>query len=198
MSFKQKLEDNPLWFGLSIAVVTFGMGWAASQAISQASHTSGSQDWTDQAKSAGWAPKKECPAYPLNIQVTAPGDGASVEFTTGGGSQMLRTAIVIQSERPIPVSNHVGYIWNPKGDNNYYVAFPPRTYESPQKVFRDNDYVSLPFSLSVPGYLNLWAVVTDDSEKLEGTYTSLDQIKKSDPDAMISAPIMLSVRPAAQ
>lgn len=196
MTFKEQLESNPVWFASGIIIAGFIAGYSVSQALIGHTPISTEANWQKQAQDAGWILKADCAAYPLKVTISAPGDGSSIPFSTyGSSSALIKTAVVIQTNRPLPEANAVGYIWNQTGSPNYYVVMPSLTSDENRKVFREEYGVELPFKPDGNAPVTLRAFVTDDAKKIGETYSSIDQVKASDPNVVFSEPLSLNFHP---
>ena len=156
--------------------------------------------WQDMAREQDWIPKSECPAYPISLDITSPGDGTIVKYL-GIGTPALETDLVIQSSRPIPLPTSMGLIYNEDGDSNFYVSFPYFNDYFPdplgrnsRKIFRREEFVFLPFQPKDGTKLNLWAIAVADQRMVGSVYSSLEQIETSTSGAVISEKISITLR----
>ncbi len=148
-------------------------------------------NWQDEARKASWIPTAECPAFPISVAVTGPGDGADVQIS----SPILYTKFAVASSHPIPDSTDVGLLFNQEGTSNYYpdfgdlnvIALDRRTFAS------SGDEVVLPSSFAPKpnSVLNVWAIATDKAQQLGLVYSSLDQITGNSTDVVLSKKVTL-------
>lgn len=198
MTWKERVLNHPIWFAGTILISGFAAGIATNAYLSKIGvpTTQSATDWSDEAREAGWISKVDCPAYPVSASITAPGDGAEVGVRTfAADNSDLNTDVVVQTSRPIPEANSVGLIVNEVGTTNFHVVFPVWSAAADRQVFRDSDLVLLPFKMGdATKELKLWAVVVDDERKVGTIFHSIEQVKASDPDMVISPGISLQVR----
>jgi hypothetical protein len=119
MSWKEKVENNFTIFVLGLLVTGFAAGIGAykllvemtAQPPSQSAAPSGLR-WAEEAKKQDWVPKKECPAYPVSINITSPGSGSIVEKTDHVYYNSIGADLVVQASRPIPTPAQVSIVAN--------------------------------------------------------------------------------------
>jgi hypothetical protein len=109
MTLKERVENNVVVFLLGSLVTGFVAGFGAHQVIMGMAGLAetNATDWKEAAKDAGWIPREECPAFPINLRIASPGDVAVVPYSSAG-TPALRTDLVIHSSRPIPLPTSVG------------------------------------------------------------------------------------------
>lgn len=186
MGIKENFENHYVVFGLTALAVGFGAGIGAPKLLSDASTSSASaalttETWQAAARTAGWTPKEECAAYPVSMSVTSPGNGSVLALSDG----YIREPIVIQANRPIPDNNAVGIVVHQEGTPNFYVLFEYFDANPNRTVFTDT-YVKLPFTPEAKATLTLWSVLVDDKKRFGSVYTSIDQIKNSSAEVILS------------
>jgi hypothetical protein len=202
MTLKERIENNIVLSVLGLLAVGFGTGFGAQKMISEGSTPSSTNapvcaaqvPWADTARKSDWVPKNECPAYPVSINVTSPGDGSTIKISSPPSDPYASTDLVIQSSRPLPSSTSVGLIFNQEKLPNFYVVFPYLKIDESRKVFRIEQYVKLPFRPELNSALGIWAIIVDDKGKFGSVYSSLDQVKASGSDVTISPKISLNVQ----
>jgi len=193
MTWKERIESNIFWFSSSLVILGFVAGFSAQAVLAANGSPSTETPWQQTATNAGWIPKGECSAYPVTISVTAPGTGATVSVQQVRLGSYASTDFVIQATRPLPEQSSVGLIFNEGGDANFYVTFPSWEIDDKRQIFRRDDMV-LPLQPSVPGSLNVWAVIADDQRKFGTVYSSIEQIMASAPDVIISSGVSVATR----
>jgi hypothetical protein len=104
------------------------------------------------------------------------------------------TPIIVTGTRPLPEKSNIGVVFKPADSPNYYVLFPGFTEAGSRSTFRREFFVDLPFSLKPAMAIELRALVIDDKAKLGSVFSTLDQIRTSDPSVFISGPVQLQVK----
>jgi hypothetical protein len=200
MSLKERIENNLTIFFLTTLLAGFLAGISAYQGILQisgletvAQGTSGSvADWQDVARKQGWIAQAECPAFPISITITSPGNEAIVEFSDYLGG--LLTDVVVQATHPIPSSTQIGYVFNEEANPNYYVVFPEFYPNKSRQIFRDTTIIHLPFQPLDKSKLRIWAVAVPDRDTVGSVYSDTKQILNSSPGAVMSESISITIQ----
>lgn len=198
MSLREKIEDH---LGLIIGgfvVAGFVAGFGAYGAIQSISADPGSGkvgNWEEIARQEGWVPKGECPAFPISLTISSPGDQAIVDVEPGQGFSELDADLVIRSSYPVAESMDMGIVFNEEGSGNFYVAFPLLDPGENRKVFRaSSDRYWAPFKLSGSRQLNLWALAVEDQSSVGSIYASLEQIRQSDETVVLSPKVSIQLK----
>jgi hypothetical protein len=191
MSIKDKIENNLTLYTLGLLTTGFIAGFGAFKAIQDAKGAIPSPSavsWETTARTAGWIPTSECPAFPISIALTSPGTGTIVNLS----GNFLYTDLVIQSTRPLPSGSCVGIIINQEGDTNYYIGkYTIDAADDERKVFLSKQFVFLPFKPNPGASLSIWSYVTTNRNQLGTVYNNLAQIKQAIPEIVISEGIKI-------
>lgn len=194
MGLKDKFENHPVVFGLTLVVAGFIAGFSTCTVMSEMAGPSGSAGpgttWQDQARKADWVPRNECVAYPVSIGLTSPGNNSVVEIS----DSIMYVDLVLQASRPVPDKAVLGLVVNEAKQANYHVVFPSFETDQERKVFRRDNLLSLPFKPTPKSNLNLWAVLVDDPKKFGSVYSSIEQIKSSSSDVVLSHQVLLQTK----
>lgn len=196
MTLKEKIENNLTLYTLGLLLAGFlagvGLYKSALEIAGPKTADTSPTSWNPIARAADWLPKAECPAYPVSLNLSSPGNGSSV----GVSGTTIYSDIVIQASRPIPDANALGLIVNHEGDNNYYVVRGFGLKADPiKKVFKSERFIFLPYKPKADGKLNIWAFTVDDGNKLGTVYGSLDQVKDGASEMTISQKVVILLRP---
>jgi len=147
-------------------------------------------EWKSIAKSYGWALQEDCPAYPVNISISSPGNGSIINSRDRG--RLLETSFVVKSSRNLPKESDVGFIVKRKNDTNTYVVFPFNPEHNDRKVFRWRE-IYTPIETKEHNKLIIRAIVTSKKRLFGSVYTSEDQIYKLDDEIASSEEITISI-----
>lgn len=202
MGLREKIENN---LGLVIGgfvIASFAAGFGAYGAIqsvastaSTASEQSHSASWQDDARKDGWLPRVECPAYPISLTISSPGDQAVVGWSSWGSEARFLAALVIKSTYPIAETMQVGVVFNEEGTGNYYVEFSALLQSNDdRKIFRESEGFSVPFVPSGQKTINMWALAVDEPRSIGNVFSSLRQIQDSNPTVVLSPQIAIQPR----
>ena len=194
MSLKDKIENNLVIFTLGLLFTGFGAGYAAHkeiQGFAGSSESSNITNWEPIARAAGWIPSTECPAFPVSVALTSPGNRTTVDVS----DDKLYTDLVIQCTRTLPLSNSVGIIINQEGDSNFYIGkYSVSAVDESRKVFRGEVYVFLPFKPRPGSTITMWAYIATDENQVGTVYGSISQIKQASPEIVVSEGITLTLK----
>lgn len=207
MSIREKIEDH---LGLVISgfvVGGFVAGFAAYGTIKSVAGQSGEHagvadtsviNWEDNARQSGWVPKEECPAFPISLVISSPGDQSILSVSPASEGSELDADLVIRSSFPIAESMELGVVFNEEGSNNYYVSFPSLDDNENRKIFRTPSYDNfwVPFVTADQATLHLWALAVDDKASIGTVFGSLEQIKGSNETVVLSPKISVRLRVA--
>jgi hypothetical protein len=198
MSLREKIEDHLglVVGGFVVAGFVAGFGaYGAVQAISSDRPSNVGSNWEEMARQEGWVPKGECPAFPISLTISSPGDQAIVDVSPREEYSRLNADLVIRSSYPIAESMDLGVVFNEEGSGNFYVQFPPLQAGETRKVFRSlsDDFVA-PFKLSGSGQLNLWSMAVGDQSSVGSIYASLEQIRQSDETVVLSPKVSIQMK----
>jgi hypothetical protein len=191
VTLKERFENNFTLFVLGLMVAGFLAGVGVYKALleltrlPEVSGGASAENWQEEAKRANWMPNADCPAYPVTISITSPGNGSIVK---GPEHSHFETEVVIQSSRPIPDSSQIGIITNIQGDGNYYLDFPSYNTDEKRTIFRIYDFNDFNAEIGRDKVVNLWAILVDNTMKF-------DQITSSTKDAVLSAHINIALQP---
>jgi hypothetical protein len=194
MTLKEKIENNLVIFTLGLLFTGFLSGFGAYKAIQEIGGLSKPSDmtnWEPTARASGWIPSTECPAFPVSVALTNPGNHTIIDVS----DIYLYTDLVIQCTRSLPLGNSVGFIINQKGDSNFYISH--RLYFEPdesRKVFRVTEPVHLPFKPRPGSTITMWAYIATDIYKVGTVYNSISQIKQASPEIVLSESVTLSLK----
>lgn len=195
MTLKEKIENNLTLYTLGLLFTGFIAGVGVYRGVIEIAGPKtadvSQQAWDSAARSAGWIPKTECPAFPLSIALTSPGAGSIV----GARDETINSDVVVQTTRPLAPNNVVGLILNQEGDPNHYISRYVLEPDDSRRVFRSEKYIFLPFKVKAEGKLNMWAFVADDRGKLGTVYGSLVQVQKGSPEITLSEKVVITLRP---
>lgn len=155
-----------------------------------------SVEWKQEARRQQWIPKEECPANPVKLHVTSPGDNTIVPFGMVSGQNMLLTTVIIASSKPIGPNDRVGVIIKPNENNNYYIELSSNISSfgrnADRKIF-SNDYVHLPCAPINNMKLKIYGILVTES-KIGTIYSDLNQIMALTTVLAISDPINVILR----
>jgi|SRR5580700_1492440 hypothetical protein len=204
MQIKERLENNLVWFALTLSVSSFCVGIGAYKFVAEmtaskpestaAACPQAETDWAVLARKAEWLPRADCPAYPVSISISSPGNGSVVSFDTYY-PYTAYTDFVIKTSRPLPRNNSVGLIVNQPTQLNYYVLFPSFTVNDTRTVFRLRS-LNLPFSPESDRLLNYWALIVADETQFGSIYSSLEQVRSSSTEVTLSEKTSVTVAKA--
>jgi hypothetical protein len=196
MSFKESLENNAAWVASGIAIAGFVAGFSAYKVVMPdvtKTLDPSSLQWKEAATQAGWILQSSCPAYPVSANITSPGNGSVVGTLIYKTDTTIKTDLVIQSSRPIPRGSSVGYIINKDGNTNFYILFPYFKTSDDRTIFREENFVKAPFVIESGATINMWAAIVDNDQKFGSVYASIEQIKTSGSDVVISPKVSVKV-----
>jgi hypothetical protein len=199
MTIRERIENH---LGLVIGafvVTSFAAGFGAYATIQSISarpdQESGTMvDWEDTARQQGWVPKGECPAVPVSLTISSPGDQAIVNISPGTDATSTDADLVVRSSYPIIETMDLGVVYNEEGTSNFYVDFPLVEAAEDRKVFRTAYRLSIPFVLRRSGSLNIWAFVVDDESSIGNVFSSLSQIQDSNETVVLSPKTTLQLK----
>jgi hypothetical protein len=81
-------------------------------------------EWQQTARMSEWLPKEECPAFPIEMGIIAPGDGANLsQVIFGRNKTNIYHDIAIKLNRPLSGRASIGLVYNPDGTNDYFFNF---------------------------------------------------------------------------
>jgi hypothetical protein len=147
-------------------------------------------EWKTEAKSNGWGLREECPAYPVNIKLSSPGDGSIINSYQNGRS--LDTSFIVKASREIRKESDVGFIIKRKNDTNVYVVFPYYDEYADRKVFSWLE-IYTPIETKQHNKIEIKAIVTSNKKLFGSVYTSEEQIHKLDDEIVYSDQITVSI-----
>lgn len=151
-------------------------------------------EWQTNARKEGWIPREECPAYPLKLQLVSPGDAAEIRVNPRSNEATLYTDIVVRASRPVPEATDVGLVYSEEGTSRYFVDFPYFDVDDARKLFRDEQFISIPFTPSATAQLNIWAIAVDDKRTLGTNYADIEQVLNASPGIVLSEKITVSLK----
>lgn len=199
MTLKERIENNLTLYTLSLLLAGFLAGLCTYKFILDAMGSKTSivgectgESWKPPARQAAWLPPNECPAYPLEIKITSPGNNAVVSMRSN--DTWFDTPIIVTGTRPLPDKSNIGVVFKPANSPNYYVLFPGFKEAGSRSTFRRDLFVDLPFSLKPAVTIELRALIVDNKAKLGSVFSTLDQIRTSDPSVFISGPVHVQVK----
>jgi hypothetical protein len=199
MTLKDRIDNNITLYTLGLLLTGFCAGIGAYKFMldvfggnASALEECVGESWQKSARLAVWLPSSECPAYPLELKISSPGDNAVIPSGSSSGT-WLRTIIVISSTRTIPGKSAVGVVLKPTGSTNYYVVFPYFNSVGLHNTFRVDSLIDLPFKLESQMGVEIRALVIDEKQKMGGVYSTLEQIKMTDQSVFISQPIKITI-----
>jgi hypothetical protein len=194
MSFKESLENNAVWYASGIAITAFVAGLGAKAVVfpdTPKSPDSSISEWKEEATKSGWVPQSGCPAYPVSATITSSGDGTVVSVSNSSSESSIVADLVVQTSRPIPKGSSVGYIINQDGTTNFYMLFPYFKTSDDNTIFRDDKFINVPFVIKSGSTINMWAAIVDNAQHFGSVYASIEQIKKSGSDVMVSPKVSM-------
>ena len=198
MSLKEKVENNLVIFTLGLLLAGFLAGFGAYKTIQEivgSSKPSHLTNWEPTARVAGWIPSTECPAFPVSVALTNPGNRTTIDVS----NDTLYTDLVIQCTRPLPLNNSVGIIINQEGDSNFYIGkHTVPAVDEGRKVFRDKEYVFLPFKPRPGSTITMWAYIATNENQVGTVYNSINQIKQASPEIVVSEGVTLTLKQRTQ
>ena len=150
-------------------------------------------EWQAKARREEWIPKNECPAYPVKLRITSPGNNSLIKLNKLIDKPHLDTVFVITASRSIPETNDVGLIFHKYDDPNYYVIFPRFDKIEKRQIFRKSGF-TLPFDITENKKFNVWALVVSNKESFGEHYSDINQIKLSTDDVTISDSIIINLK----
>jgi hypothetical protein len=193
-TLKQKIEDNVVILLLSTAAACFVAGWGAHAAVAGTLNSSRVTppeiNWQATAAENGWMDKNSCPALPVTLRILSPGDRANIRFRAGD----LHSEFVVNSSQPLPGTDSVGLVFHAEGDPNFYTSFPHLEVNNARALFRDN-VISLPFDVTKPTQIEIWALVIGDRNQMGSLYGGLEQIKAVSPTIFLSDKVTVTAMP---
>jgi hypothetical protein len=176
MEFKKFFENHPLPFGIAMVSLGIGVGMAAEgyRRDIKAPQECVPADavWQGIARKQNWAPRSECAAYPVSIEITSPGRGTTVGL---GSSNRVASRVVIKASRPVPSNSSFGLVVNESNEPNFYVVFPSLDANEQRSNF-STESLYLPFAPKSGATLNVWTVLVEDKQVFGNVYRSLEQI----------------------
>lgn len=173
-----------------VGVLLFTPDW---EATARAKGWASRAEWQAAARRENWLPNEECPAFPIAVQLTSPGDGAQIRVSVGSDYTTIRTDLVIRTSRPLPSSSSVGLVANEEGTGQYYLLFPSFRADERRAVFRKDD-IYLPFKAQLSSKLNIWALVVAAEREYGSPYSSIEQIRAVRDDSVISQKATVSLK----
>jgi hypothetical protein len=199
MTLKERIENNLTLYTLSLLLAGFVAGLGTYKFFLEvlgpkASITSEciGESWKAPARQAAWLPPNECPAYPMEMKLTSPGNNAVVSMKSR--ETWFDTPVVVTSTRPLPEKSNIGVVFKPTESPNYYVFFPGFTEAGSRSTFRYDSFIDLPFALKPDMAIELRALVIDNKQKLGSVFSTIDQIRASDSSVFLSEPVQLRVK----
>ena len=78
MTWKDKVENNITLFVLGLLATGFASGFGAYKLLLDGGWEL-QTPWQLEAKKANWRPANECPAYPVSVSITSPGNGSIIK-----------------------------------------------------------------------------------------------------------------------
>jgi hypothetical protein len=199
MTLKERIENNLTLYTLGLLLAGFVGGIGTFKFLTELNPSQAraateckSEIWEPIARKDDWVPKNECPAFPMDMKLTSPGDNSVVKIDPTFDYR-LPTTLVIALNRPLPEKSSLGIIAKPSNEPNFYVFFPKFYASQNRTTYRSLDSINLPFSLQRSIKLELRTFLIDDREKIGDRFNSIDQIKGSDSSVFIGAPIIIQL-----
>jgi hypothetical protein len=177
----------------------FVAGFAASQFLSKESIFAGSSvvqqcttdQWQQLAKTSDWTPKNECPAYPLRLSVTSPGNQTFISPRKYVPNE-ISEKVVVNLSRPLPTGTRIYLAAQDTDSTNLYVS-NATLYPKSDGIATTIGPSDLGFNLSKAKSIRLWAFATNDDDRIGDLYKDIQQLQDGTPDIYVSEPIQLNV-----
>lgn len=139
-------------------------------------------EWKHEATKKGWIEKSECPAFPLKLEITGPGNGSRILVQKQYfGNYRISTGIVTRLSKPIDKKSQIdiGIVIKSNKEDNYYIVFPSEigtTLTQGNRVVRLSD-IYVPFTPSEDSTFKIWVVAVDDKKTIGSRYIRLNDIQ---------------------
>jgi hypothetical protein len=177
----------------------FVAGFAVSQFLSKESIFAGSSvvqqcttdQWQQLAKTSDWTPKNECPAYPLRLSITSPGNQTFITPSKGYPNEIMEKVIVNLS-RPLPTGTRLYLAAQDTDSSNLYVS-DESLYSNSNGIATTIGSSKFGFDISKTKSIQLWAFATNDDDRIGDLYKDIQQLQDGTPNVYVSEPIQLNV-----
>jgi hypothetical protein len=201
MNLRDHIENNIAIYSAIVLSTGFAIGFAtdrwAKEVLGASTNVAECKPevWEPIARKAEWMPLAQCPAFPLKLQITSPGNGTSFPINAHY-PETLRIPVVVSASRPLPEVGSLGFVVKAKNSLNYFVAFPLVGRTRDTNTYRTNE-IELPVHLSAGTEYEVRAVFVQRAEMLGDRFTSVEQILAADPSVVLTDPVFATAEAAS-
>jgi len=202
MTLKDKIENH---LGLVVSSVFgaglllgFGAGMKVEQWFKEAVAPASSiiqckaEIWKPLAQKADWLPMSQCPAYPLKMQISSPGNGTTVSIGSIN-KKTISTPFILSISRPLIGDSALGFVVKPSSSPNYYVIFPFFEQTKETNSYRTRFGLELPINIQNDSKYEIRGLLIDKKDKLGDRFLDISQITDVDPSVVLTDAITVGI-----
>lgn len=182
----------------------FLAGFSASQFLSKESIFSGTSlaeqctadQWQQLARTSDWTPKNECPAYPLHLSITSPGNQTIIAPSKDYPNE-IREKVIVSLSRPLPTGTRLYLAAQGTDSSNLYVS-NANLYSNANGIAATIGSSNFNFDLSKQKSIQIWAFATNDDDRIGNLYKNIQQLQDTTQNVYVSEPIELNIAQASK
>ncbi len=153
-------------------------------------------EWQTSARRSEWLPKNECPAYPIKMEIFAPGNGTVLDnIYLSARETTIFHEILVRLNRPLTGNSDVGFVYNLEGSNVFYIDLPYMEKMKSETVLAKKNLFKIPQKIKSNSNLKIWSILAEKGNLLESRFSSIEQISALKEVTYISNPITVKISP---
>lgn len=190
MTLRDKIENHLGLYISGVAIAGFASGIAADRWAKDIfgapvpAPQCKAEQWEPLAREAQWTPLTQCPAFPIKLQITSPGNGTSFAIDRHR-LRTLKIPFVVSASRPLPSISDIGFVVKPSSTPNHFVVFPGVYQIANTNSFRTYE-IELPIDVTPGQEYSVRGIFIERKGVLGDRFTSIDQILAADPSIVLT------------